>query len=102
MFNSYSSNLELPRGKSREKSQKSPKKSPKFVQIIPNEARSSRNENEKTPFLSVLRGFMGVNQNEVNRDILTHNQVVVGSNPTGPTENQRFTKKCLEEPFYLH
>ena len=28
---------------------------------------------------------MGVNQNEENRDILTHNQVVVGSNPTGPT-----------------
>ena len=34
---------------------------------------------------SVLWGFMGVNQNEENRDILTHNQVVVGSNPTGPT-----------------
>jgi hypothetical protein len=28
---------------------------------------------------------MGVNQNEENRYILTHNQVVVGSNPTGPT-----------------
>jgi len=42
---------------------------------------------KKTPFLSIFRGFIEVNQNEKNRVLLTHNQVVVGSNPTGPTEN---------------